>query len=166
MRHTFELTCKWASNLLIGLSATGLIAMTIIVAWQVFGRYVLNSSPSWSEQAALVLIIWFVSLAAAAGVREGFHIRIVSIEEASAPGVRRLLQLTANAVVALCGFAMLLWGSELVSRTWSHGIPSLGIPRGLSYLGIPIAGALIMLFAAERILAICSPEPDADEKGI
>jgi TRAP-type C4-dicarboxylate transport system permease small subunit len=37
-----------ASRLLIGIAAAGLIAMVAIIGWQVIGRYVLGSSPSWS----------------------------------------------------------------------------------------------------------------------
>jgi TRAP-type C4-dicarboxylate transport system permease small subunit len=140
------------SDLLLKISALGLVAMTVIVGWQVFGRYVLNSSPSWSEQGSLTLMIWFVSLAAAAGVREGFHIRIAVLESASPPAVQRVIRIAADAVVAACGVAMLVSGGELVVRTWGHVIPSLGLPRGLAYLGLPIAGALIALFSAERIL--------------
>ena len=47
---------------------------------------------------------------------------------------------------------MLFWGGELVARTWEHVIPSLGLPRGLAYLGLPISGALIFLFSLERAL--------------
>ena len=71
-----------SADILVKTAAIGLVAMTLIAGWQVFGRYVLNSSPSWSEQAALTLMIWYVSLAAAAGVREGFHIRIAAVENA------------------------------------------------------------------------------------
>jgi len=153
-----------AANLLLWFSAAGLVLMTAIVGWQVFGRYVLNASPSWSEQAALTLMIWFVSLAAAAGVREGFHIRIVTLEEAAPPRLRRLMRVASNLVVGFCGFAMLLWGGELVARTWSHTIPSLGLPRGLAYLGLPIAGGLIMLFSLERILEELSGGVEGDEE--
>jgi TRAP-type C4-dicarboxylate transport system permease small subunit len=47
---------------------------------------------------------------------------------------------------------MLIWGGDLVLRTWGHVIPSLGLPRGLAYLGMPIAGLLIFLFSLERVL--------------
>jgi TRAP-type C4-dicarboxylate transport system permease small subunit len=127
--------------------------MTAVVAWQVIGRYILSSSPSWTEQAAQVLMIWFAFLAAAAGVREGFHIRIVALEEAVGPRVRRVMQATGSLVVAACGLAMLVLGGELVLRTWSHTVPSLGIPRGLAYLGLPISGALIFAFALEKLVA-------------
>ena len=51
---------KWSAG-------AGLLLMTGIVAWQVFARYVLNASPAWAEQAALLLMIWYVFFAAAAG---------------------------------------------------------------------------------------------------
>lgn len=141
-----------ASDLLIKAAAFGLVLMTLIVGWQVFGRYVLNSTPSWSEQAALTLMIWYVAFAAAAGVRQGFHIRIVALEEAVPPRIRKWMQVTSNTIVGLCGAAMLIWGGELVLRTWSHVVPSLGIPRGLTYLALPISGALMALFAFEQVL--------------
>lgn len=143
---------KFASGVLIAVAAFGLVAMVIIIAWQVFGRYVLHSSPSWSEQAAMTLMIWFVLLAAAAGVREGFHIRIVAVEEAVPPAVRKGMRILADLLMAACGVAMMVWGGEMVVRTWSHVIPSLGLPRGLAYLGMPISGALITLFSLERIV--------------
>lgn len=141
-----------AADLLIKVAAFGLVLMTVIIGWQVFGRYVLNSTPSWSEQAALTLMIWYVALAAAAGVRHGFHIRIVALEEAVPPLVRKWMQVVSNSIVGLCGAAMFLWGGELVLRTWSHVVPSLGIPRGLTYLALPISGALMALFAFEQVL--------------
>lgn len=149
--HPVQRAAKAASNLLIGVAAAGLVAMTIIIGWQVLGRYVLGSSPSWTEQAAQTLMIWFAFLAAAAGIREGFHIRIVALEEAAPPRIRRLMQVVASLIVCVCGLLMLVLGGELVVRTWSHTIPSLGIPRGLAYLALPISGGLVMLFAVERL---------------
>lgn len=146
-----RVTHKAADALLI-VSAIGLLLMTFIVGWQVFGRYVLGSSPSWAEQSALTLMIWFVFLGGAAGVRDGFHIRIIAVENMVSKPSRKKMRVLSNAFVGMCGLAMLWWGGELVMRTWSHVIPSLGIPRGMAYLAIPIAGALIALFSVERIL--------------
>ncbi|MFN7054040.1 TRAP transporter small permease [Hyphomonas sp.] len=152
------------ADILVKIAAAGLVLMTAIIGWQVFGRYVLNSTPSWSEQAALTLMIWYVALAAAAGVRQGFHIRIVALEEAVGPRTRKAMQVFSNSIVGLCGLAMLIWGGELVLRTWSHVVPSLGIPRGLAYLGLPIAGALMALFSVERILELLNAQPIKDEE--
>lgn len=162
MERLSRLTHLMADGL-VKVAAFGLVLMTVIVGWQVFGRYVLNATPSWSEQAALTLMIWYVSFAAAAGVRQGFHIRIVALEDAVSPPIRKVMQVVSNLVVGLCGAAMLIWGGELVMLTWSHVIPSLGISRGLAYLGLPIAGALMALFALERVLDVLMAKPLKDE---
>ena len=52
----------------------GLILMTAFVAWQVFCRYVLNDSPSWTEPGAVMLMSWFIFLGSAVGVRENYHL--------------------------------------------------------------------------------------------
>jgi TRAP-type C4-dicarboxylate transport system permease small subunit len=132
--------------------------MTTIIGWQVFGRYVLGSSPSWSEQAALTIMIWFIFLAGAAGVREKFHIRIIAVERAVPAKTRKGMRVFQHLVLGLCGLAMLWWGGELVIRTWSHDIPSLGLPRGVAYLALPIAGFLIAIFSIENLI---EDTPDA-----
>jgi TRAP-type C4-dicarboxylate transport system permease small subunit len=134
-------------------AGAGLLLMTLIIAWQVFARYVLNASPAWAEQAALLLMIWYVMFAAAAGVREGFHIRISVFANALPAAARRAVEVFAHAVVGLFGMAMLIWGTELTIATWSHVIPTLNLPRGVAYLPIPLSGLLIAGFAAEAIVA-------------
>jgi TRAP-type C4-dicarboxylate transport system permease small subunit len=144
---------RMLSRVSIALSALGLVAMTAIIAWQVFGRFVLNESPAWSEQAALVLMVWYVTIAAAVGVREGFHIRLTALVDSTPPKMRRSLNVISHLVVFLFGIALAIWGWELVQRTWAHAIPSLPVPRGFAYLPLPIAGGLIALFSFEHILA-------------
>ncbi len=164
MKKTLAKITRRAADWLLRAAAAGLVLMTVIVGYQVFGRYVLNSSPSWSEQASLTLMIWYVSFAAAAGVREGFHIRIVAVESAAPPRIAKSMRVASDTIVALCGVAMVVWGGELVIRTWGHVIPSLGISRGFAYLGLPIAGALIALFGFERALAELTGEIIKEEE--
>lgn len=59
---------KSLANIVSGIASAGLAIMTIVIAWQVFARYVLNDSPAWSESAALIIMLYFVLLAAAIGV--------------------------------------------------------------------------------------------------
>ncbi len=135
------------SNWLIRLSSAGLIAMTAIIGWQVFGRFVLDSSPSWTEQASLILMIWYVFFAAAAGVYEGFHIRIELLETMSNPRNARRIRIAIQLIVAVLGLVLLVFGSQLVWLVRDHVVPSLGISRGLAYLPLPISGFLIAIFA-------------------
>ncbi|QTD57628.1 TRAP transporter small permease [Parasphingorhabdus cellanae] len=136
-----------ASDWLIRLGAAGLVIMTAVIGWQVFGRFVLQSSPSWSEQAALLLMIWYVLFAAAAGVREGFHIRIALLEDMSSPAMARRIRMVIHCLVALFGIILFVYGSQLVWLVRDHVIPSLGLSRGFAYIPLPVSGFLMAIFA-------------------
>ena len=140
-----------SADLLVKLGAAGLLAMTAIIGWQVFGRFVLGSSPSWSEQASLLLMIWYVFLAAAAGVWERFHIRIELLERSFSPAGMRRLRISIHALIAVLGLIFLVYGSLLAWEVRGHVIPSLGISRAWAYVVIPFAGLLIALFSLARI---------------
>ena len=141
-----SLFAKWFAGI-------GLLIMTAIIAVQVFARYVLNDSPAWAEQAALLLMIWYVFIAAAAGVREGFHIRIAVFADNLAPRVRRPVLVIAHLVVVAFGISMVVFGIELTQQTWQHVIPTLGISRGYAYLPIALSGVFITGFSIEQFVA-------------
>ncbi|WP_239807037.1 TRAP transporter small permease [Croceicoccus hydrothermalis] len=139
------------SRALIAFGSIGLLAMTLIIGWQVFGRFVLNSSPSWTEQASLILMIWYVMFASAAGVYEGFHIRIAILEEKLGERARPLLRLVA-VVVASVGIVLLIYGTQLCWAVRANVVPSLGISRSAAYVPLPISGILMVVFALPQIL--------------
>lgn len=136
---------------LLWLGGAGLVAMTGIVGWQVFARYVLNDSPSWSEQLTLLLMIWYALLAAAAGFQQGFHIRIAALETRVRPSFARALRMVGEGFVFLAGLLFLVWGFELTALVRTHVIPSLGLSRAWAYAPLAIVGALVMLFAGTRL---------------
>ncbi|WP_029416696.1 TRAP transporter small permease [Brevundimonas bacteroides] len=143
---------RWISRGTLAFAALGLIVMTGIIGWSVFARYVLSDAPAWGEQAALLLMVWFVLLAAAVGVREQFHLGMTAATDAMPKALRRVSRIVALLCIAGFGAAMGVWGGELVARTWAFDIPTLGVPRGAAYLPLPIAGWLSVLFAAEHLI--------------
>ncbi|MEM8814388.1 MAG: TRAP transporter small permease [Pseudomonadota bacterium] len=142
-----SLACLW-------LAGAGLVAMSATILWQVFARYVLNASPSWSEQLALYVLVWTVLLAAAAGVREQYHIRITALEQRLGEATGRRLRLAAHTITAAMGACLFTYGSELVLALWAYPIPTLGLPRGSAFACVPLAGALMIAFSLEHMLAI------------
>lgn len=139
------------SHWLVLLGSAGLVAMVAIIGWQVFGRFVLNSSPSWTEQASLILMIWYVMFAAAAGVHEGFHIRIGLLEERLGERAANIRRITAL-VVVLMGAVLLIYGAQLAWLVRANVVPSLGISRMVAYIPMPIAGLLMALFALPQVV--------------
>jgi TRAP-type C4-dicarboxylate transport system permease small subunit len=50
------------------LTGIAMVVMTAIFGWLVFGRYVLNATPTWVEQVSLLLIVYISFLGASTGV--------------------------------------------------------------------------------------------------
>lgn len=142
-------------------AGTGLVLMTVMVAWGVFGRYVLNDTPIWVEAGSLFLMSWFILLGAAVGVRESDHLGFEVGLAMSPPPVRSALILIGEGLVCAFGLAMLVYGTQLAAGTWSDRMPIIGISRGWDYIPIAVGGALIALFALEKMLLFVTGEKQA-----
>ena len=132
----------------------GLCTIVVCVLLQVFGRYVLNDTPTWAEAGALVLVIWVTMLGAAVGVRDAGHIGMESLLVLVNERVRGRLEILIHALVAVFGALMAYNGLLLAHSVWAYRIPTLGIPEGLNHVPVAIAGVLIVLFSIEHILAL------------
>lgn len=140
-----------ASTISLWLAGIGLVLMTAIVAWQVYCRYVLNDSPSWTEPGAVMLMSWFIFLGAAVGVRENYHLGFDVLLYVLPEGSKAALRTISDVVVAGFGVGMVWYGSQLVALAWDAILPSLGLPGGFDYLPIVAGGFLIVLFSLERM---------------
>lgn len=138
--------------LALWLAGIGLVAMTASVAWLVFGRYVLNDSPTWVEPLALILMSWFIFLGAAVGVRENTHLGFEVVQVLVPAPIRIVFRTISDAVVIAFGAGMAWFGSELMVGTWSATLPSLGVPRGVGFIPVVAGGALFVLFGLERLV--------------
>ncbi len=150
------------SRVAILLAAGGLVVMTAIVGWQIFARYVLNDTPNWSERLSIFLMNWYILLAAAAGVREKFHLGLVIFRNAATGWLRILIDSSVYLAVGGFGLAMILYGGRLAKATWTHTIPTLGISNGWSYMPLPVAGVLIILFSMEHLAQLLRPAMQRD----
>jgi len=150
------------STLSLWAASIGLVAMTAFVAWQVFCRYVLNDSPSWTEPGAVLLMSWFIFLGAAVGVRENFHLGFDILLYVLPKSGKRVLRMISDIVIFVFGIGMVWYGSQLVALTWNTTLPSLGVTGAHDYFPVVGGGVLISLFAAERIVKRLSGMPIDD----
>ncbi|WP_342591898.1 TRAP transporter small permease [Jiella sonneratiae] len=145
----------WFGRLATGalwLSGVGLVLMTAFTAWQVWGRFVLNDSPSWTEPGSVLMMGWFILLGSAVGVREGYHLGFDILIVVLPEGPRKVLVTISDVAVTGFGAAMAWYGFLLAAGTWNNISPALKIPVGISYTPLIVGGILIVLFSLERIL--------------
>lgn len=131
----------------------GLYAIVAAVAFQVFGRYVLNDTPTWAESLTLVLILYVALFGAAVGVRDAGHIGMESLLVLVSERWRLRLELVIHVLVGIFGGLMVAGGWGLMSGVFTYKIPTLGISEAWHYAPLVVSGALIVLFCIEHIIA-------------
>ena len=136
------------------LAVAGLSGIVVVVAIQVFGRYVLNDTPVWAESTALVLILYVTLLGAAVGVRDAGHIGMESLLVLVPERVRNRLEILIYALVGIFGAFMAWNGAILGASVAPYKIPTLGISEAFSQAPLVISGALIVLFSIEHVVAL------------
>jgi TRAP-type C4-dicarboxylate transport system permease small subunit len=131
-------------------TAVIMIILSVLICWQVFSRYVLNSSPFWIEELSVISLMWIGLLGAAACVWTESHMSLELVVSRLPETVR--IWLRAATDIAIGGFALFLCerGIFLVQRTMSGTLSSLPLAVGYTYLILPIAGGLMLLFAGVR----------------
>ena len=140
------------------LSVAGLVAIVAIVAWQVFGRYVLNSSPTWTETLALVLVLYVTLIGCAVGVRDAGHLGMESLLVLVPGKPRRYLEMAIHVLVGTFGAAMAWNGWILGESVMAYKLPNIALPEAVRYGPLVLSGALIVLFSIEHLVALARGE--------
>ncbi len=135
-------------------SVFGLFLIVAVVAWQVFGRYVLNDSPTWTESLALVLILYVTLIGAAVGVRDAGHLGMESLLVLAPPGIRHKAEILIHILVGIFGAAMLYNGWVLGASVASYKLANLELSEAVRYVPLALSGGLIVLFSIEHIIAL------------
>jgi TRAP-type C4-dicarboxylate transport system permease small subunit len=135
--------------------------MVLVGAWQVFSRFVLNVTPSWSEEIQIFGHIWLVFLAIPIAYRRGAHITVEAIRRVLAPWMNKALDLLIE--LLWVGFAVATaYYSYRVSLVTGNSVsPGLEIPMSYPYYGMVLGSAYLLLVVLRRLAG--EPPPDPDE---
>jgi len=149
------------ASLAMGLAGAALVGMALVQAWQVFARYVLNDSPGWTEPLALLLMSFAVMFGAAVAVRRETHFAFQTFRDAAPRRAQWLLKSISRLIAAASGAGLMALGGMLMVDEWPVAMAGAPLPSGLKFAGLCIGGALILLFALERLLTGDYRAPEA-----
>ena len=134
----------------------GLLMIVAIVFYQVVGRYLFNSSPTWAENLALVLVLYVTLIGAAVGVRDRGHIGMESLLDALPQRLRTRIELLVYLLVAVFGATMVYNGWLLGASVAGYKIANLPLSEAVRYAPLVLSGVMIVLFALEHCVALVS----------
>jgi TRAP-type C4-dicarboxylate transport system permease small subunit len=131
-----------------------LLAVVLCVQWQVIGRYIFNDTPTWAEALAMLMVLFVTAFGLAVGVRDAGHIGMESLIVLLPEKMRIKLEIFIHLLVGIFGALMVQSGWLWASAKWNEKKPMLPVPDGIDYVPVLIAGALIVLFSIEHIIAL------------
>ena len=145
------------ANLAIGTAVAALLGLVVVQGWQVFARYVINDSPSWTEPVTLLLLSTALSFGAAAGVHTDRHFGFYLLAEHLPAQARRVLDLLRPLLMAAVGALIAGWGAVLLLDGLDIKIAGAAMPQSINYLPLSIGGALICVFALNKAWLVLQP---------
>ena len=121
----------------------GVYAMTAVLVLQVFCRYALDASLSWSEELSRYLMIWTAMLGAAAVLDETDFVSFRWIVNLLGPAQQRAVRVLTilSSIAFLC--IMVYVGTKLAIHNMKQLSPALYMPIGWVYAALP-AGCLLI----------------------
>lgn len=133
--------------------------LVLDVAWQVFSRYILNRSFSFTEELARFSLIWLSILGAAYLNAKREHLSMDFLyKKFSAAKQKKALYFIELCIFLFALIVMVIGGFNLVYTTLhlEQLSGTLRVPLGYIYAVLPISGILIMCFALYHISKIYS----------
>ncbi len=126
-------------------------AMCAVGLLQVFNRFVLNQSLSWSEEFQIYCHVWIVFLAIPIAYRHGAHLSMDSLRNMFPRRIAQAFDILIEILwiwfaVAL---AWLSWKVSEVAKLQSS--PGLEMPMSYVYYGMVVGGLYLLLVVLRRM---------------
>ena len=123
-----------------------LALMSIIIVLQVFFRYVLNNSLSWSEELARYLFIWMIYIGISYGVKLDEHICVDAVYTFMPKSIKRGYAIVAYLLFLAFAVFIVYYGIMVVGMQISSGqvSPAMGLPMQYVYAA-PVVGMILTI---------------------
>ncbi|MEF2558938.1 TRAP transporter small permease [Aurantimonas sp. C2-5-R2] len=133
-------------------SIAGFVLLAVLVlAWlQVFMRYVVGDSTAWSEEISRLLLIWVTFLAAGAAARTETFMSVDSLLIWVPEKICLVMRALINTVICATACILVWYGWKFYQASGGDTSTSLGFPRNLFYLPIPVGGVFIAIFSGQH----------------
>lgn len=138
------------------------LAMALIVATQVFFRYVLNQSLFWSEELARYLLVWLTFLGASAAyyrkANPGVDILYARMSSRYRKGMELLTHIASMGLFAI----MIVYGCRFAYFIRLQISPALQLPKWLIISIIPVSGIVLMIHGVAFFAKALKKDPHDD----
>lgn len=129
-------------------SATMLVIIFLTTLLQVFCRYVLEHSLSWSEETSLIFFPWVVFLGASMVLKERGHVAIMFVVALFPVRLRNIAKVFIDVMVAFFACYLVVFGWKLSVFVGAEQLTTFwNVPYFYLYLSVCAGGAFLLIQA-------------------
>ncbi len=145
---------KWLDENVEKVILVALLAlMSVVIILQVFMRYVMQASLSWSEELARFCFVWLIYIGISYGVKKAKHIRVEALLSVFKRKGKYIINMLAYLLFLFFAVYAVYYGFSIYSAIKGTGqsAPSLGVSMSIMYLGMPIGMTLTCIRLIQRM---------------
>ena len=147
-------------------AALSLVGMLVVVMLNVIMRYFFHNAPGWGEEVARQLMIVFVFIGFALGVRDKLHIALTVVVNTFFKKFILPIEIFNKFLTFCLGIMMSVFMGPYFRILRFNRLPGTGLPVGYIYLVPTAVGILISLLAIYQIYDYFKYGTDAQQKAL
>lgn len=121
--------------------------------WQIVTRFILQNPSDWTEELVRYALIWMTMIGVPYAYGKGQHISVTFITATfTKKGAIKDKIFIEILVLILSAFVMVAGGVMVGINAAGQVSPALGIPMQYYYIGVPICGVLMVIYAVDRLI--------------
>ena len=137
-----------------------LTGMILVISWQVFSRYALNTPSTFSEEILRFAVVWLSLLGAAYSTGRGTHMAVDLLRDISRGRLRKALDVLVPVVfIVFAVVVLIIGGLRAVEIASQQTTAVLRLPMGAVYAALPVSGVLMALYSILNLVDVFQEAP-------
>lgn len=142
------------------------VVLIVACVAQVFFRFVLNNSLSWSEELARFSFIWMHMLGASLLIEGSGHATVTAVLDLLHGGIRKAVDTLIELVIFFNGSVMVYAGLKLAYSSRNNLSTALSVPMWCINSSVAVGGLLLMFQAIVAIAVIVTATERKEDKPV
>lgn len=126
------------------ISALGFISATLV---QIYARFLLDSAPSWTEEASRFFFVYAMSFAAGLAMKENYYVSLDVFYNKLKTKHQKIVDITISLSIFVLFSIVGIFALQYVVLGIPESSPSLGAPMAIAFVSIVVMSFSISIYA-------------------
>jgi TRAP-type C4-dicarboxylate transport system permease small subunit len=137
------------------------LVLLVLIALQVFTRYIMHAALPWTEEVARMMLVWMVILGAAIAMERKEHYAITVLSDRFRGATLLWVLVITNLLGVVFLAALAYHGAEYMSANMKTTYVSTQVSRGWVYLALPVGSVIMIASLALHSVEVWNRRDDA-----